>query len=82
MLRCLLTAVKALKGRINSAQYEAKRSVGEKGIAFRRRAVNSMVNCQWLIVMPDTMDDMATTVVITQEEMNRIPGSSPEDEKK
>ena len=28
------------------------------------------------------MDDMATTVVITQEEMNRIPGSSPEDEKK
>lgn len=28
------------------------------------------------------MDDMATTVVITQEEMNRIPGASPEDEKK
>lgn len=28
------------------------------------------------------MDDMATTVVITQEEMNRIPGASSEDEKK
>jgi len=30
-LRCLLTAVKALKGHVNSAQCAAKRSVGKQG---------------------------------------------------
>ena len=39
MLICLLTVVRALKGRINSAQCAAKRSVGKKtGQPPRRRA--------------------------------------------
>ena len=53
-------SVTALKGRVNSVQCAAKRSVGKKGIASRRRAVNSIVNCQWSIVMPGTRNPNAT----------------------
>ena len=73
MLICLLTVVKALKGRINSAQCRAKRSVGKKGIASRRRAVNSIVNCQWSIVMPGTRNPNATLCHSERSEESR-PG--------